>query len=406
MADMANASVQLSSGRLSVEFQVRGLQEPVKSAAPEATLPELCRKALNQPLGFPELHRCTIPGDQVAIVVDPETPMLGELLLCVYEQLQLVADGGVTASLVLPPDPEGRSWEWLKESLPLHVQQQIKMVIHDPADRTQVSYVASSASGERIYLNRVVSEADLIITVGLIQVDRELGFRGTSSCLFPALSDKETHNLVLASLAAAKSTEESQTMRELVDEIGWLLGTQFTIQVIPGPKGPSVVLAGLPEEVFPAGCELVQTTWSVSLDEEVSSVITSIPGGPCAWKQFGQALQSASEVVEQGGRIIVVADIAAPEGPAATMLRRCQDPEELLKPLRREPTSDSVEISQLIEASRKARIYLRSDLPTELIEELGMFPLASEEELQRLVSPLEQPLVVPFANFAMCSVGA
>lgn len=403
---MANASVQLSSGRLSVEFQVRGLQEPVKSAAPEATLPELCRKALNQPLGFPELHRCTIPGDQVAIVVDPETPMLGELLLCVYEQLQLVADGGVTASLVLPPDPEGRSWEWLKESLPLHVQQQIKIVIHDPADRTQVSYVASSGSGERIYLNRLVSEADLIITIGLIQADHELGFRGTSSCLFPALSDKETHNLVLASLAAAKSTEESQTMRELVDEIGWLLGTQFTIQVIPGPKGPSVVLAGLPEEVFPAGCELVEKTWTVSLDEEVSSVITSIPGGPCGWKQFGQALQTASEVVEQGGRIIVVADIEAPEGPAATMLRRCQDPEELLKPLRREPTSDSVEISQLIEASRKARIYLRSELPTELIEELGMFPLASEEELQRLVSPLEQPLVVPFANFAMCSVGA
>ena len=131
MAVMANASVQLSSGRLSVEFQVRDLLEPLKSAAPEAMLPELCRKALNQPLGFPELHRCAIPGDQVAIVVDPETPMLGELLLCVHEQLQMVADGGVTASLVLPPDPEGRSWEWLKESLPLHVQQQIKIVSHD-----------------------------------------------------------------------------------------------------------------------------------------------------------------------------------------------------------------------------------------------------------------------------------
>lgn len=166
------------------------------------------------------------------------------------------------------------------------------------------------------------------------------------------------------------------------------------------------MLAGLPEEVFPAGCEMMEKTWAVSVEEEVPSVITSIPGGPCAWKQLGQALQSAAEVVEQGGRIIVVADISAPDGPAATMLRRSQDPEELLKPLRREPTPDSEEISQLIEASRKARIYLRSDLPAELIEELGMFPLATEEELQRLVSPLEQPLVVPFANFAMCSVGA
>lgn len=400
---MADGSVQLSSGRISVELQVRQVQEPLKSSAPEAPLPELCRRALGQPLGFPELSRCVIPGDQVAVVVDAETPMLGEILLAVHEQLQLVPDGGVSLSLVLPPDPEGRSWEWLKESLPLHVQQQMKLVVHDPSDRTQVSYVASSAAGERIYLNRLVSEADLIITIGLIRADKELGFRGTSSCLFPSLSDKETSTLVKASLAGGKNAE-GQSLRELVDEIGWLLGTQFTVQVIPGPQGPATVLAGLPEEVFPTGCEIVETTWTVAVEEEVPSVLTSIPGGPCAWKQFGQALQSASEVVEQGGRIIVVADIDVPEGPAATLLRRSQDPEELLKPLRREPTQDSEEISQLIEASRKARIYLRSELPTELIEELGMFPLTNEEELQRLVTPLEQPLVVPFANYAICSV--
>ncbi len=402
---MVNASVHLSSGRLSVEFQVQNGKQPLKTSAPEAPLPELCRRALSQPLGFPELYRCVIPGDQVAVVVDPETPMLAEILLAVYEQLQLVPDGGVSLSLVLPPDPQGQSWEWLKESLPLHVQQQMKLVVHDPNDRTQVSYVASSAAGERIYLNRLVSEADLIVTIGLIRADNELGFRGTSSSLFPSLSDKETYALIKASLTGGKNTE-GQSLRELVDEIGWLLGTQFTVQVIPGPKGPATVLAGLPEEVFPAGCEMMEKTWAVSVEEEVPSVITSIPGGPCAWKQLGQALQSAAEVVEQGGRIIVVADISAPDGPAATMLRRSQDPEELLKPLRREPTPDSEEISQLIEASRKARIYLRSDLPAELIEELGMFPLATEEELQRLVSPLEQPLVVPFANFAMCSVGA
>lgn len=401
---MATGSVQLSSGRISVELQVREVQEPLRSSAPEASLPELCRRALSQPLGVPELSRCVIPGDQVVVVVDAETPMLAEILLAVHEQLQLVPDGGVSLSLVLPPDPEGRSWEWLKESLPLHVQQQMKLVLHDPSDRTQVSYVASSAAGERIYLNRLVSEADLIITIGLIRADKELGFRGTSSSLFPSLSDKETSLLVKASLTGGKNVE-GQSLRELVDEIGWLLGTQFTVQVIPGPKGPATVLAGLPEEVFPTGCELIETTWSVSIEEEVPSVITSIPGGPCAWKQFGQALQSVAEVVEQGGRIIVIADLDVPEGPAATLLRRSQDPEELLKPLRREPTQDSEEISQLIEASRKARIYLRSELPTELTEELGMFPLTNEEELQRLVTPLEHPLVVPFANFAICSVG-
>jgi len=357
-------------------------------------------------LGFPELIRCVVPGDQVVLTVDPETPFVSQIIPVVWEQLQSLPDGGVSLTLLLPDDPSGQGWQWLRESLPLPIQQQLTVQIHDPSDRTQISYVASSAAGERIYLNRLLSDADLIVTIGLITFDSLLGFRGTSSSLYPAFSDAATLRESRTQGHPELTPEQQRPFRELVDEVGWLLGTQFTVQVIAGSAdSPAGVLAGLPDAVMNRGRDLVNRIWRFSIDEPVDAVVLSVPGGPAfGWRQLGTALENASQVVTQGGRIIVVADLVSPEGPAATMLRRCQEPENLLKPLRREPTFDSVEISQLIRAERRARVYLFSGLDVDVVEELGMFPVADEAEFQRLVTSVGKFRILPFANYAWCEV--
>jgi nickel-dependent lactate racemase len=367
---------------------------------------EFCQQALSAPLGFPELVRCVVPGDRVVMTVDPETSFAAEIIAAVWEQLQTVPDGGVTLTLLLPEDHSGLAWQWLREQLPLHIQQQIAVHVHNPGDSSQISYIASSASGERVYLNRLLSDADLIVTIGTIAFDSLLGFRGTSSILFPSFSDAVTVQSKQSQGHPELTPEQQRPFREFVDEIGWLLGTQFTVQVVPGTADrPAAILAGLPEDVMNRGKELVESLWRVNVDDMLDGVVISIPGGAVfGWKQLGLALEQATSVVNQGGRIVVVADLSVPEGPAATMLRRCQDPEELLKPLRREPTHDSTEIAQLIQAQRRARIYLLSSLPAETVEEFGMIPIADAAELQRLVSSIQDCGVIPFANYAWCEV--
>ena len=96
----------------------------------------------------------------------------------------------------------------------------------------------------------------------------------------------------------------------------------------------------------------------------------------------------------------MVADLPVPEGPGATMLRRCADPEELLKPLRREPVVDSLEITQLINTLRHARLYLYSIIPTDIVEELGMIAIESESEIQRLTVQAQSCAALPNANYA------
>jgi nickel-dependent lactate racemase len=246
----------------------------------------------------------------------------------------------------------------------------------------------------------------MIVTIGVIAFDGLLGFRGTSSSLYPAFSDAMTVQESRAQGHPELTPDQQRPYRELVDEIGWLLGTQFTVQIVPGSDlAPAAILAGLPDDVLKQGKELVTKLWRLSASELVDGVVLSIPGGAAfGWKQLGQALDHAANLVHQGGRIIAVADLVPPEGPAATMLRRCQEPEDLLKPLRKEPTYDSVEISQLIQAARRARIYLLSPLPADIVEELGMIPVADSAELQRLVSSIDGCRVIPLANYVWCEV--
>ena len=395
-------SITLRSGNLTAAVRTDSVKQLVERSELSQPFAEQCRNALLQPLGLPELARCVVPGDSVAIVIDPETPHVVDLLVAVCEQLQSVPDGGITLALLLPLDPANAGWSRLVEQLPLHLQQQLTVHVHDPAETAQLSYLASSAAGDRVYLNRKVSDADLLVTIGIVCFDSLLGYRGTTSGIFPWFSDLDAIQQSQTQGHPELTPEQPRPYRQLVDEIGWLLGTQFAVQIVPGPdKTPLAILAGLPEDVMTAGKDLVDRVWRVKPRKQVEAAVLSVPCDVASgWKQFGNAIELATRLVQSDGRIIVVADLPIPEGPAATMLRRCQDPDELLKPLRREPCQDSVEITQLINTLRHARVYLYSNIPSDIVDELGMIAIEDASELQRLTAASKSCVALPNANYA------
>ncbi len=399
---MQSESITLRSGRLSATVDSKKLKLLVTAGEAPQMISAQCRNAILQPMGLPELARCVVPGDSVAIVIDPDTPDSIDLLAVVCEQLQSVPDEGITLSLMLPPDPANTRWSGFVEGLPLHLQQQLTVHIHDPGETSQLSYVASSVAGERIYVNRRISDADLLITIGVICFDSLLGFQGTTSSVFPSFSENDAILQARTQGHPELTPDDERPYRQLVDEVGWLLGTQFTVQVVPGAGETALaILAGLPEDVMSAGKELVNRFWRVKTGKEADAILLSVQAsGLFGWKQFGTAIEQAAKLVEPDGRIIVIADLPVPEGPAATMLRRCQEPGELLKPLRREPTEDAVEIVKLINTLSHARVYLYSQIPADIVEELGMIAIEDASELQRLTMASNHCAVLPNANYA------
>ena len=186
---MQPESITFRSGGLTASVRSDHVKLLISCSVSSRSVTDLCRQALLSPLGLPEPARCVVPGDSVAIVLDPETPNVIELLGAVCEQLQVVPEAGGTLSLLLPPDPDNTEWSRLVEQIPAHLQQQLTVHMHDPAETAQLSYLASSAAGDRVYLNRRICDADLLVTIGMVCFDSLLGYRGTTTPCFPPVSD-------------------------------------------------------------------------------------------------------------------------------------------------------------------------------------------------------------------------
>src|SRR5262249_38506282 len=142
------------------------------------------REALEDPRDYPPLRQVVVPGDRVVIAVDPTIP---EAKLVLETVLDILTTSGVQAgdsTVLIPSNGSGR---WEAGSLGT-----TSLVVHAPDDRSQLAYLASTQQGRRIYLNRLLTDADVVLPVGRVGFDPILGHRGPWSLLFPELSDRET----------------------------------------------------------------------------------------------------------------------------------------------------------------------------------------------------------------------
>ena len=395
---------RIVSGSLSLEIPstTESHSAPLHSNRDESFSARLM-KALHNPLGLPPLHQCVVPGDRVVIVVDPETPFLSDIIVHVWESLSSVDDAAIAITLLLPGIPIGANWNHIIESLPLDFRERISIQIHDPENEERRSYLASAAIGERIYLAKELIDADLIVNIGVIGFDSMLGYRGTTSSIYPSMSDAATIQESRRLGHQELSPDDKRPLRELIDEIGWLLGTQFAVQVVPtiGNAAPHI-FCGVIDQTFDAGKQALNKSCRIDLTiEDDDLLMVSVPGGQKSfdWKHIGAAAEVATHLLPLGGRVAIVADCGQPTGPAATMLRRCDEPDDLIKPLSVEPPDDGIEILQLILALQKVRLYLYSPLPETVVEELGLQALSNEVELHRLIDSVNEVHVVPNVNY-------
>src|SRR5262249_39545900 len=129
---------------------------------------------------------------------------------------------------------------------------EIAVEIHDSSHRKKLSYLATTRKGRRLYLNRTAVDADQLIVLSGRGYDPLLGYSGTVGELFPAMSDEETKQQLFNALSNDVPSTEPWPIRREADEVAWLLGAPFMVQVIEGSGKEIVhVLGGLAD----SGCE-------------------------------------------------------------------------------------------------------------------------------------------------------
>ncbi len=344
--------------------------------------------ALDAPLDYPRFARNTTPGDRVVLAIEQGLP---EAAAIVATAIDYLVRGGVALDgisiLQTKADAEARNDD-LRQRWPETWKQQIRMLRHDPADRGQLAYLATTEAGETIFLNRALTDADVVLPIGCLRRDAAAGYFGIHGSIFPPLSNEKAlaHFGVRASLRA--KGERKKRLIAKVDEVAWLLGITFTIQVVPA-SGDHVldVLAGQPEAVRQRGRELYRTAWKCAVPQRASLVVAAIQGSAAGqtWDNVGRALSVASRLVEDGGAIALCCELAENPGPAINCLAELDSREEALRQIRKAWPGDALAAVQLAKAMDRSSVYLLSNLDESLLEKLEIAPVGGADELARLV---------------------
>ena len=389
------------SGRFSCSLPPERVIGGRLAPTPLACAADAIRAALEHPLDFPPLARAVVPGDRVVLALDRHTPEAPGILAEVW---RIFERQGVEADHVLilqPPDWSGGPLADPRRDLPDNVRAEIEWRIHDLTEPTHQAYLATSAVGERIYLARELVEADFVVSIGQVKYDPLLGYRGTNSVFYPGLSS--SHAVARAHGQGHRELEpdDERTLRNMIDEVAWLLGAQFSIQVIAaGGTGAVEVLAGFDQSVYHRGKELLAEHWLVRLKNRPQIIVAAVESDAAghSWTQIGAAMATARNLVANGGKVVILSELRAEVENGMAFVRDAQHPRDALKRLRQQAPPDLIPATQLAQLADWASVYLLSKMDGDVVEELFMTPLENEREVQRLLASDEPCLFLGAAQ--------
>ncbi len=350
---------------------------------------ELARHAFEAPSDFPPLARAVVPGDRVVVPLDPSTPEAPTILRALAEALRPAEIDGITVVSTAPEPPalpEGVTWR-----------------VHDPDDRTQIAYLANTQDGRRIYLNRHLTDADIVVPIGTLGFDSAIGYRGPWSTIYPDLADREARLRIRAGGSDDELPDRDRPSPALLEssEVSWLLGCQFQVGVVPGVSGIAKIVSGLESAVRSQGASALDDAWTFRAEDRADVVVAGIgaPGRPTTLDDLAVGLASATRLVRRGGKIIALSRASGEVGAALGRLKGAEGPREALQRLRGQVSeADYPAARRVASALAWADVYLYSGLDSGLVEDLGLVPIDRPSEARKLAGSAPSCLLVSQAD--------
>jgi nickel-dependent lactate racemase len=399
-----NVAVPFGQEQLDVEIEpgrLIELRRPHPPADPLADPVAAVRFALEHPHNYPPLRRALTPDDHVTIVVDEELPRTAALLKPI---LAHVTEAGVkpeAVTLLCPPNSTGQDW---LEELPDEFEE-VQVEVHQPQDRTRLSYLAATQQGRKIYLNRSLVEADQLIVLSGRGFDPLTGYSGAEAMIYPQFSDAATRG-ESSQYLSLNTVGSDSALRQEAAEVAWLLGSPFLVQVLLGEEDQVTGVLGGLMTTSGEGQRLLDESWRARADRLADVVVAAVPGeaGSNDFAVVARALGNAARAVKIKGKIILLSR-RVPSWPGkGQFLARAENPSRAVELLRQEGSLNTSSAFLWVSAAQRASVYLLSRLPEATAAKCFTNPMAGPEQLQQLLGSEASCLVLQDADKTLVDI--
>jgi nickel-dependent lactate racemase len=361
---------------------------PTRAAKPLTSLPDPAagiRSALEHPLDYPPLRRALTPDDPVAVLVDERLPQLPGLLVPILEHVLSVGITPESITLLCATPSTRQPWlDELPESL-----EEIHCEVHDPRDRRGLSFVTTMSGSRPLFFNRTAVDAAQLVVLTGRRFDTLTGHGGGVGFLFPSFCDAACRSDSIRRLTLEVPGPVPWRTQEDAQEVSWLLGAPFFVQVIEGAEDSIADILAGSSPSLPEGERRHEALWRRTLPCPVDVVVAALGGNPArhGLPDLADALACASRVLRPGGAIVLLSEASPVEDAAMGLLRDSDEPADVLREFERRKDLDLRAAWQWASVAQQARIFLLSGLPGEVVEEMFAMPLENIEQVQRLIGP-------------------
>lgn len=274
--------------------------------------------SLHRPLGTSRLRELVKPGQRVAIVVTDITRKLPEEIILPLLIDELAAGGirkmDVTA-VVATGTHRPNTAEELREKFG-EVVDEIAFLNHNPGDPKGLVHLGNTKNGIPLVFNRVVAQADIRISTGVIETHLFAGYSGGVKSIAVGVAGEETiaatHNYQMLNQTRLGVIEGNE-FRRFLTEATRALGLHFIVNVVQtGKKEVMRVVAGDPVAAFDEGVKTARSLCEVEIAEPGEIVVSGVSYPKS--RDLYQATRAAnvvvfgpSPVVVKGGVILIPA---------------------------------------------------------------------------------------------------
>jgi len=274
--------------------------------------------------------------------------------------------------------------EEIKEIFGENIFSTYKFLNHD-CDDPHSKDLGHLKSGNKLWVDPMVSKSDFIITTGVIVPHYFAGFSGGRKSILPGICGRKTieaNHAKMVHLNARAGNLKGNPVDEEMQEAAEKVGVDFNINVITDENRQIVeIVAGELLASWQQGVEISRQIYLYPIKKKAEVVIASAGGYPKDINvyQAQKALENAYQAVKPGGSIILLAE--CPEGYGEPTFERwieeANSPDDILNRLNKKFVLGGHKAFSIARVAKEVEVILISSLPQDKVRKLFFIPLGN-----------------------------